>query len=289
MTNALTNLILIPLISLLFLSLLNTAEANSFQIASKSALVFDLETQKVLYNELENEILPIASITKLMTALIVLEDSASLDEKIEVKIDQTKELNAVFSRVKVGSYLSRRDLLKIMLMSSENRAAAALAHNYSKGYGAFIKAMNDKAQLLGMKNTKFTEPTGLSDANVSTAVDLTKLLIILSKNKQIQEMSTIAEYSVGFSEPNYSLPFRNTNHLIFSDKWKILLTKTGFTNPAGHCLVMIANINDKPVTLVILNAFGKQTHFGDANRLKAWLEKGEIKPIPQGAIQHKKN
>ncbi|SES78789.1 D-alanyl-D-alanine endopeptidase [Thorsellia anophelis] len=283
----------IIVVILCFISLISPLAAKDkssqlFEIASTSALVFDMQGQEVLYSEQPNKIVPIASITKLMTALVILEDNQPFDELLTVDIDKTKELVGVKSRVKVGSQLSRKDLLIIMLMSSENRAASALAHHYSKGYDAFITQMNRKASELGMINTNFVEPTGLSEKNISTAEDLTRLLIALNKQPLIQQWSRIDTFEANFQKPSYTLPFRNTNHLVFNDKWDIRLTKTGFTNAAGHCLVMLTTINNKQVTLVVLDAFGKQTHFADANRIKTWLETGEIKPVPDSAKQYKK-
>lgn len=265
-----------------------TDNKQTLEIASTSALVFDMQNQKVLYEELSNKVVPIASITKLMTALVVLDDTNALDELLPVVIDKTAELKGVKSRVKIGSHLSRKDLLLIMLMSSENRAASALAHHYSRGYDAFILEMNNKAKKLGMQNTAFVEPTGLSDKNISTAQDLTKLLLALNNQPLIQQWSRTETFDAHFQKPNYTLPFRNTNHLVFNDKWDVKLTKTGFTNPAGHCLTMLTKIDGKPVTFVILDAFGKQTHFADANRIKTWLETGVAKPIPDSAKQYKK-
>lgn len=153
-------------------------------------------------------------------------------------------------------------------MSSENRAAASLAHHYHGGYDAFIRAMNAKAKALGMKNTHLVEPTGLSIHNVSTARDLTKLLIASKQYPLIGQLSTTREEMATFSNPAYTLPFRNTNHLVYRDNWNIQLTKTGFTNAAGHCTVMRTVFNGKPVALVVMDAFGKYTHFADASRLR---------------------
>lgn len=178
-------------------------------------------------------------------------------------------------------------MLLLALMSSENRAAASLAHHYPGGYKAFIKAMNAKAKSLGMNNTRFVEPTGLSVHNVSTARDLTKLLIASKQYPLIGQLSTTREDMATFSNPTYTLPFRNTNHLVYRDNWNIQLTKTGFTNAAGHCLVMRTVINNKPVALVVMDAFGKYTHFADASRLRTWIETGKVMPVPAAALSYK--
>ncbi len=257
------------------------------ELASGSAMVVDLQTNKVIYANNVDEVVPIASITKLMTAMVVLDAKLPLDEIISVDIHQPKELKGVFSRVRVNSEISRKDMLLLALMSSENRASASLAHHYPGGYSAFIKAMNAKAKYLGMTHTRFVEPTGLSINNVSTARDLTKMLMASKQYPLIGQLSTTTEKMATFRDPNYTLPFRNTNHLVYSDKWNIQLTKTGFTHQAGHCLVMRTVIGNRPVALVVLDAFGKYTHFADANRLRSWIETGKAAPIPQAAKSYR--
>ncbi|SFC44010.1 D-alanyl-D-alanine endopeptidase [Pragia fontium] len=258
------------------------------EIASGSALVIDMKNNKVIYSTNPDKVVPIASITKLMTAMVVLDKKLSLTEIIPVTINQTKELEGVYSRVKVGSEVSRGDIMLLALMSSENRAAAALAHSYPGGYNAFIKAMNDKAKALGMTHTHYVEPTGLSEQNVSTANDLTRLLFASKQYPLLSQLSTTQEKTISFQKPNYTLEFRNTNYLVKKDDWNIQLTKTGFTNQAGHCLAMRTTINHREVTLVVLDAFGKYTHFADANRLRKWMETGEAPPVPQAAKNYRK-
>lgn len=253
------------------------------ELASGSALVTDQNTGKVLYSRNPDLVVPIASITKLMTAMVVLDSKLPLDEVLPIAISETSEMRGVFSRVRVGSQISRRDMLLLALMSSENRAAASLAQNYPGGKNAFVKAMNAKAHALGMKNTCYVEPTGLSLHNVSTARDLTRLLVASRQYPLLSQWSTTPEKTVAFRHPNYTLGFRNTNHLINNKTWNIQLTKTGFTNEAGHCLVMRTTINRSPVNLVVLDAFGKYTHFADATRLRRWLETGQVTAIPAAA------
>ncbi|CND96832.1 D-alanyl-D-alanine endopeptidase [Yersinia nurmii] len=262
-------------------------QSAPLELASGSAMVVDLKTNKVIYSNNPDHVVPIASITKLMTAMVALDAKQPLDEIISVDIHQTKELKGVFSRVRVNSEINRKDMLLLALMSSENRAAASLAHHYRGGYSAFISAMNAKAKSLGMTHTHFVEPTGLSTQNVSTARDLSKLLLASKQYPLIGQLSTSTEKMATFRNPNYTLPFRNTNHLVYNDKWNIQLTKTGFTNEAGHCLVMRTVINNRPVALVVLDAFGKYTHFADANRLRSWLETGKAAPIPGAAKSYR--
>ncbi|ELY2475072.1 D-alanyl-D-alanine endopeptidase [Cronobacter sakazakii] len=258
------------------------------QIASGSAMIVDLRTNEVLFSSHPDLVRPIASITKVMTAMVVLDASLPLDEMLTVDISHTPEMKGIYSRVRLNSQISRKNMLLLALMSSENRAAASLAHHYPGGYDAFIRAMNAKAKALGMRNTHFVEPTGLSIHNVSTARDLTKLLIATKQYPLIGQLSTTREEMATFSNPTYTLPFRNTNHLVYRDNWNIQLTKTGFTNAAGHCLMMRTLIKNRPVTLVVMDAFGKYTHFADASRLRAWLETGKVQPVPEAALSYKR-
>jgi len=263
-------------------------DPSNLHLASGSAMVIDLQTDKVLYSSNPDVIVPIASVTKLMTAMVVLDAKQSMDEVIPVNISQTPEMKGVFSRVKLGSEMNRRDMLLITLMSSENRAAASLAHSYPGGYPAFILAMNAKAKALGMKHTAYVEPTGLSVYNVSTARDLTKLVMAARKYPMLSELSTTETKTVTFRKPAYSLVFNNTDHLVRKENWDIKLTKTGFTNQAGHCLVLLTTMANRPVSVVILDAFGKYTHFADASRLRKWMETGQSGPAPEVALQYKK-
>ena len=264
------------------------AAATQPEIASGSAMIVDLQTNKVLYSSHPRLVRPIASITKVMTAMVVLDAGLPLDEMLTVDISQTPEMKGIYSRVRLNSQISRENMLLLALMSSENRAAASLAHHFPGGYQAFIQAMNAKAKALGMKSTHFVEPTGLSVHNVSTAEDLTRLLIASQQYPLLGKLSTTREEMATFSSPAYTLPFRNTNHLVYRDNWNIQLTKTGFTNAAGHCLVMRTVINNRPVALVVMDAFGKATHFADASRLRTWMETGKVMPVPASALSYKK-
>ncbi|MEG3112683.1 D-alanyl-D-alanine endopeptidase [Pantoea sp. T14] len=258
------------------------------QIASGSAMIVDLNTNKVLFSSHPDRVRSIASITKLMTAMVVLDAHLPMNEMLTVDVSQTPEMRGVFSRVKLNSQISRRNMLLLALMSSENRAAASLAHAYPGGYNAFIRAMNAKARALGMTHTRYVEPTGLSVRNVSSAEDLIKLLKATREYPLLGQLSTTKEETAVFAHPSYALPFRNTNHLVYKQGWHIQLTKTGYTDEAGHCLVMRTMINNRPVALVVLDAFGKYTHFADANRLRDWLETGKAAPVPAAALAYKK-
>ncbi len=263
------------------------AQPNQLVLASGSALVVDLQTDKVIYSSNPNLVVPIASVTKLMTAMVTLDAKLPMNEMVTVDISETAEMKGVFSRVHLGSQISREKMLLLALMSSENRAAASLAHSYPGGSKAFVAAMNAKAKSLGMNHTHYVEPTGLSIHNTSNAEDLIRLAKAAYTYPQIRQMSTTATSDARFSKPGYSLSFFNTNPLVRGGKWDIRLTKTGFTNDAGHCLVMITMMNGRPVALALLDAFGKHTHVADAGRIRRWVETGKASPVPAVALQYK--
>ncbi len=263
-------------------------DPGKLDLASVNALVMDTRNNAVLYSRNPNSVVPIASLSKLMTVMVILDAKQPLDERIAVAIQSTNELKNVFSRVRVDSQLTRKEMLLLTLMSSENRAAASLAHHYPGGYAKFIEAMNSKAKALGMHNTHFVEPTGLSYLNVSTAHDLAAMVSAASGYALIKEMSTTAKKDAHFSKPSYSLAFYNTNPLVRNGNWNITLSKTGFNNMAGHCLVMQTAINNRPVTMVLLDSFGKKSHVGDAGRVRRWLETGNGGLVPASAKDYVK-
>lgn len=262
-------------------------DTSQLHIASGSAMLVDLQTNKVIYASNPDVVVPIASVTKLMTGMVVLDAKQNMDEYISINISDTPEMKGVFSRVKLNSEMPRKEMLLITLMPSENRAAASLAHHYPGGYAAFIAAMNAKAKALGMNSTRYVEPTGLSIHNVSTARDLSKLVQAARKYPMLTQLSTTKEKTVSFRKPNYTLGFSNTDHLVNRANWDIKLTKTGFTNQAGHCLVLVTSMGNRPVSLVILDAFGKFTHFADASRIRKWIETGKSGSVPDVALQYK--
>ncbi|SED08582.1 D-alanyl-D-alanine endopeptidase [Pseudomonas anguilliseptica] len=259
------------------------APAKHQDLAAGSALLVDLQTNQVLYERNADSVVSIASVTKLMTAMVTLDAKLPLDQVLPIMIRDTHDLRGVFSRVRVGSELSRRDMLLLALMASENRAAASLAHHYPGGHAAFVTAMNAKARALGMKHSRFVEPTGLSEQNVSSARDLVLMLKAARQYPLISQFSTTAEKTQAFRKPNYTLGFRNTNNLVRKPGWSVQLSKTGYTGEAGRCLVM----NNRPVAFVVLDAFGKYTHTADANRLKRWLETGKVTAVPPAAISYR--
>lgn len=257
------------------------------ELASGSALLVDLKTNQVLYSSNPDLQVPIASVTKLMTAMVTLDAQLPMEQSLPIVIKDVHEMRGVYSRVRIGSELSRRDMLRLTLMSSENRAASSLAHHYPGGVPAFVAAMNAKARALGMTRTRYSEPTGLSEGNVSTANDLVKLVKASGQYPLIGQFSSTREHTQAFRKPAYTLGFRNTNGLVHKPNWSIQLTKTGFTNAAGHCLVMRTQMAGKPVAFVVLDSFGKLTHMADANRLKKWIETGKITPVAPAALAYK--
>jgi D-alanyl-D-alanine endopeptidase (penicillin-binding protein 7) len=245
-------------------------------LRSSSVLVLDASHSSVLYSKHANVAMPIASITKLMTALVVLEARQSLDETIEITKDDSSLAKDSPSRLKVGTALTRGQLMRLALMSSENRAAHALCRSYPGGLPACVAAMNVKAKALGMKSARFVEPTGLSCKNVASANDLAKLVSAAAKNKTISEYSTGRDYSVHIG--TQSVAFRTTNSLVGNSAWNIAVQKTGYISEAGRCLVMQAVIEGRTVVIVLLNSVGKYTRTADARRVRRWME-ASLKPV----------
>lgn len=239
-------------------------------LGSASALVMDQQTGKLLFEKNPGAVVPIASISKLMTAMVVLDAGLNLDEVISISEEDVDYLKGTRSRLRVGSAMTRDTALLLALMSSENRAANALGRHYPGGLSAFVAAMNRKAWSLGLTHTHFEEPTGLSSNNVSTAHDLARLVVAAHQYPKIREYSTMAEARVDLG--NRILDFGNTNALVKSPSWQIGLSKTGYISEAGRCLVMQAWVADKPVVMVLLDSAGKMTRVGDANRIKRWME-----------------
>jgi D-alanyl-D-alanine endopeptidase (penicillin-binding protein 7) len=241
------------------------------EVRSAAALVLDSQSGEVLFERDAGRVAPIASITKLMTALVVLDAQQPLDEIIEITNADRWKGKGAHSRLPVGMKLTRADLLKLALMASENRAAVVLARNYPGGKAAFIKTMNIKAKALGMTKTRFADPSGLSSHNVSTARDLARLVAAASRDPVIRAFSTLHSHEVRVNKRS-TLVYRNTNLLIGKPDWDILVQKTGYTNDAGQCLVMEALLDERPVVMVLMNSFGSLTRTADARRIRKWME-----------------
>ena len=243
---------------------------DALALGSSVAFVIDQSNAQVLFEKNANVALPIASITKLMTGLLVVESGLNLDEMLTVTDADVDRHKFTGSRLRVGATMSRRDLLHIALMSSENRAAAALGRNYPGGIGAFVAAMNAKAQALGMTETHYVDSSGLSSQNVASARDLARLATVAYGEPLLRQFSTDPKYVV--DDGRRSMQYGNTNYLVASPEWNIGLQKTGFINEAGKCLLMQAVIQGRHVIMVFLDSKGKQTRTADAGRVKRWLE-----------------
>lgn len=263
-------------------------DTSNLNVASVHAAVVDLETGSIIHGKHDQIPVPIASVTKMMTALVVLESDQPMDEYLPIlERDRPAPVNA-YSRIRIGSEATRRDLLRIALMASENLAAHQLARHHPGGYDAFIEAMNRKATLLGMNNTRFADPAGLSSENQSTAADLTRLMRAAWKNETLRELSTTRYHTVHFRSPRYQLRYGNTNMLVHRRGWPIRLTKTGYLNDAGRCLMMVTEVDDRPVGMVFLNAFGKHTPLGDAGRVRRWLRTGNSGSVAGAAKRYER-
>ncbi len=253
------------------------------QLASSKALIINQNTGEVIYAKNTNLPTPIASITKLMTAMVMLDAKQSLEDVIEISDEDVDYLKGTTSRLSVGSGLTRGDMLQVALMASENRAASALANNYPGGKTVFVKAMNAKALELGLNSTRFVDPTGLDSENVSTAEDLAKMVQAAYQYPEIRSATTTASREVYVEGRSYPVNFNNTNGLVRGGEWEIGLSKTGFINEAGRCLVMQTTIAGEPMIVVLLDSYGKLTRIGDAKRIRRWVEyNSEPRPTTTG-------
>jgi D-alanyl-D-alanine endopeptidase (penicillin-binding protein 7) len=245
------------------------ATDDPLDLKSSVALVIDQESDQVLLSKNSDAVLPIASITKLMTALVIVESGLSLDEKLAIGDADIDVGRSSRSRLRVGTELTRGDLLHLALMASENRAAHALGRHYPGGLDAFVRAMNAKAHLLGMHDTRYVEPTGLSSDNRSSAKDLTLLVKAASQHQMIRELSTALDMQVPVGRAQVS--FRNTNGLVRDPNWTIDLQKTGYIADAGRCVVMQAELYGRKLIMVLLDSAGKYSRIADAQRIREWL------------------
>jgi serine-type D-Ala-D-Ala endopeptidase (penicillin-binding protein 7) len=257
------------------------------KLSSANVLVLDAAADRQVYAKAADEVTPIASVTKLMTAMVVLDAKQPLDEVLDIDMGDFDYLKGSRSRLRMGSALQRREMLRLALMSSENRAASSLARHYPGGTRAFVDAMNIKAALLGMSHTHYSDPTGLSAENVSTAIDLAKLVQAAAEYPLIREFTTTPSYLVELQPTGHMVGFNNSNALVKNQSWDIQLQKTGYIREAGKCVVMLVNIASKPFVIVLLDSLGKYTRIADAQRVKHWLETGESLVIaaPRAAMR----
>jgi D-alanyl-D-alanine endopeptidase (penicillin-binding protein 7) len=259
--------------------LVETTKDGDPIVHSSSVLVLDPATGQTLYSKNADHVAPIASITKLMTAMVVLDARLSMDEAIEITSEDIDTVKGTGSRLPIGSHFRRDDLLRLALMASDNRAASALGRNYPGGRPAFIEAMNAKATSLGLTQTHYVDSSGLSPSNVSSPADLGKLVTAASKYEVIKEYSTTRAVSVQLPDSKRKMTFVNTNGLVRASDWQIGLSKTGYISEAGKCLVMQAIIANQPIVIVLLDSWGRLTRIGDANRIRRWLEKNPSKLV----------
>lgn len=239
---------------------------------SAKALVLNQNTNEIIFAKNTNTLTSIASVTKLMTAMVILDSGVDLGERVAVTEQDVDYLKGTSSRIKLGTQLTRNELLRLALIASENRAASALASTFPGGRGKFIRAMNLKAISLGMTHTHYSDSTGLDPNNMSTAEDLARLVSAAYRYNTISNITTTNEYRIYL--PGYDLPliYKNTNALVREGEWDIGISKTGFINEAGRCLVMQAKVKGEPVVIVLLDSNGKRARITDAQRVRKWLE-----------------
>jgi len=241
-------------------------------LRSSSALVLDADTGEVVIDKNADAVTPIASITKLMTAMVILDRGLDLNQRIVISREDSDSLKGTRSRLRPGNILTRGELLLIALMASENRAAAALGRTYPGGLEPFVAAMNAKAAALDMRDSRFVDPTGLSPNNVSSARDLVKLVRAAHEYSVIRDYTTKDRAMVRASDRGRPLSYHNTNGLVRAHRWDVELSKTGYISEAGRCLVMRVKLASKDLIVVLLDSWGRQSRIGDANRIKKWVE-----------------
>lgn len=271
---------LLVLISLLLSVLSLSAEEfldyskyyKQLTIKSPKAIIYDAETGDVIYEKKGNEKSSIASLTKLMTAMVIIDSNLDLNETVTITKGDFDRIKGTTSRLWLGSELTRKQLLTIALIASDNRAASAIANSYPGGKLAFVKAMNVKAKQLDMFDTMFTDPTGLDKNNISTAFDLVKMAQASNQYPLIRELTTSSYYEAFIKNKNKTLNYNNTNLLVRQGLWDIDVSKTGYIREAGKCLLMQTKVIDKPIIMVFLESYGKYTRTADAKRVKQWLE-----------------
>lgn len=251
-------------------------------VQSAGALVVNERSGQIIYEKNAQLIAPIASISKIMTAMVTLDAHLPMNELLTITEADIDCLKKTSSRLPLGTQLTRAEMLLLALMSSENRAASALSRHYPGGQNAFIRTMNQKALMLGMKQTRFNDSTGLNSGNVSTLHDLSLMVAAAHQYPEIQQFSTSLQYTFVSNITGKELLFRNTNPLTHSNEWNIGVSKTGYINEAGKCLVMHATINDAPIVIILLDSVGQHTRVADAQRIKKWMERDPIAQLQAG-------
>lgn len=261
-------------------------DPENIRLASVNAVIATLDTGTKLYAKNAERVVPIASITKLMTAIVVLESGEPLDEWLTIVEREEAPPNNGYTRMRLGSELQRGELLRLALMASENASAYVLARHHPGGLDAFVHAMNDKARALGMRRTRFVDPSGLSVENRATAADVLRMLRAAADYEHIREYTRTRSHVARFRRPRYSLGYVNTNVLVHRGHWDIGLSKTGYLDEAGRCLVMLTAIEGREVGMVLLDSFGTRTPVGDAGRVRQWLTTGDAGSIAAPALDY---
>lgn len=263
-----------------------TGEREPLELASVHAAVGPIDNEATWFAKRSGYQVPIASLTKLMTALVVLDSGEPLDEWLEVVDRGDDPPNNAYSRIRIGSELTRRNLLRIGLMSSENLAVHVLASHHPGGRAAFIEAMNRKAEELGMDQARFVDPSGLSPDNVASAEGVLRLVRAAYQHREIRRLSTTTYHRARFRAPRYALAYGNTNPLLNNPNWDVSLTKTGYLVEAGRCLAMVATVADHQVAMVFINSKGTRTPLGDAGRTRRWLNTGDAEVVADTARRY---
>ena len=245
---------------------------SQLTVKSPKAIIYDAETGDIIFQKKANEKSSIASLTKLMTAMVLIDSNLDLNKKIRITKKDFDKIKGTTSRLWLGSELSRKELLSIALIASDNRAASAISNSYPGGKKAFVQAMNVKAKQLGMDNTSFSDPTGLDKDNISTALDLVKMTQAAQQYPLIRKLSTSSYYEAHIRNKKIKLNYNNTNLLVRQGLWDIDISKTGYIREAGKCLIMQTTVLNKPIIMVFLKSYGKYTRTADAKRVKKWLE-----------------
>ncbi|MBE0485856.1 D-alanyl-D-alanine endopeptidase [Marinobacter sp.] len=279
-------LIMVAVVLSLMTTVSHGASAERPALASVNAAAAIAGSDELLFGKNAERPVPIASITKLMTALVVVESGLDMAEWLTFEERHVPAAANAWTRIRVGSQLQRGDVLRIALMSSENFAAYTLARSFPGGFDGFVAAMNAKARSLGMNNTRFVDPTGLSIENVSSAADLIRLANAAMAHPMIGELSTTGYYRAQFRSPRYSLSFGNTNALVHRQSWGVGLSKTGYLTDAGRCLIMVSDMDEEPVITVLLDSLGTRSPMGDAGRIKRWLTTGQPGSVAAAAKRY---
>jgi len=287
MRDAFNTIMLASLLLLATLSVARPVNAQELALASVGAIAVDVQDNEILLAQNAEIVLPIASLTKVMTALVVVESGEDLDAWLTVEDWAQKTGKNAYSRIRVTSQARRKDLLRVALMSSENLAAYNLAEHHPGGVAAFVDAMNAKADDLEMHDTRFADPTGLAVANQSSAADLARLVVGAHQHAVLNEFSTTRQFTVNFRQPRYRLGYGNTNPLTGSARWNVAMTKTGYLTEAGRCLLMVTEMAGRQVGVVLLNSLGTRSPLGDAGRIRRFLETGAHGTVAAAALAHR--